>query len=486
MGRDLLASSRVFAAQIGLCEQALAPYVDWSLREVLTGAGAGGGLERVDVVQPVLFAVMVSLAEVWRSLGVRPGAVVGHSQGEVAAACVAGVLTLEDAARVVALRARALVALAGSGGMASLGVGVERVREILGEVGEGLVVAAVNGPDATVVAGTPLALEVLAGWCGENGVRYRGLPVDYASHSPQVERIREEVIGALAGLRPRAGVVPMYSAVTGGVVDGGLLDGGYWYRNLREPVRFDRATAAAVADRFRAFVECSPHPVLTAAVEGCLDVAQVGGVVVGSVRRDDGGVRRFYTSVAEAFVAGVEVDWSKAFDPATAGRVELPTYAFQRSRYWLESGSGGVGDVAGLGLAASGHPLLGAAVGLADGRGVVLTGQVSLRSHAWLADYAVLGTVILPGTAFVELCLHAGERAGCTHLEELTLHAPMVVPEATGLQVQVLVEGPDGEGHHQVAVYARPAAAGGEEGTSIDSTLMAALTIRALHQDLDL
>src|SRR6185369_6154976 len=190
-------------------------------------------------------------------------------------------------------------------------------------------------------------------------------------------------------------------------------------------------------------------------------------VVAVPLLRDTDEPQAFLTGLAEAFVAGVEVDWSQAFDPATAGRVELPTYAFQRRRYWLESGPGGVGDAAGLGQVAAGHPLLAAAVGLADGRGVVLTGQVSLRSHPWLADYTVLGTVILPGTAFVELCLRAGEQAGCTHLEELTLHAPMVLAERAGLQVQVLVEGPDGEGRYQVAVYARPAA--GEEGTGGES-----------------
>ncbi|MGW1260314.1 acyltransferase domain-containing protein, partial [Streptomyces sp. NPDC002513] len=326
MGRDLLASSHVFADHIELCEQALAPYVDWSLTQVLTDGGSE--LERVDVVQPALFAVMVSLAQLWRSLGVEPAAVVGHSQGEVAAAYTAGALTLPDAARVVALRSQALVTLAGSGGMASLAVPLEQTENILDEVGGGLVVAAVNGPGATVVAGTPPALEALEHRCAENGIRYRRLPVDYASHSPQVEQVREQVTEALAELQPRTGTIPMYSAVTGGLIDGQRLDGEYWYTNLRQPVRFDQATATAVTDRYRAFIECSPHPVLTAALDECLHTAQTTGAVIGSLRRDDGGAHRFYTSAAEAFVAGVEVDWTHAYNPATTQRVELPTYAF--------------------------------------------------------------------------------------------------------------------------------------------------------------
>ncbi|WP_285711120.1 acyltransferase domain-containing protein, partial [Microtetraspora sp. NBRC 16547] len=240
MGVELLGCSPVFAARMAECADALAGYVDWDLFEVLGDAGA---LERVDVVQPVLWAVMVSLAAVWRSYGVEPSAVVGHSQGEIAAACVAGVLSLEDGARVVALRSRALLGVSGSGGMVSVAAPVERVAGWLerwrGRVG----IAAVNGPGSVVLSGAVAALDEVLGWCAGQGVRARRIAVDYASHSPLVESLEEDLAEVLAPVRPGRGSVPFVSSVTGGVVDGAGLDAGYWWRNLREPVRFDRAVA---------------------------------------------------------------------------------------------------------------------------------------------------------------------------------------------------------------------------------------------------
>ncbi|MFE9069446.1 type I polyketide synthase, partial [Streptomyces violaceusniger] len=231
MAAGLLESSPVFAERIGECGAALAPLVDWSLVDVLGDAAA---LERVDVVQPVLWAVMVSLAELWRSCGVEPAAVVGHSQGEIAAACVAGALSLEDAARVVALRSKALRALSGGGGMVSVSLPVGEVRERLGAWGERLSVAAVNGPSAVVVSGDADALDELLAVCEGEGIRARRIPVDYASHCAHVEAIEGELLRELAGISPGSSSVPFYSTVTGGVLDTTALDAGYWYRNLRQ------------------------------------------------------------------------------------------------------------------------------------------------------------------------------------------------------------------------------------------------------------
>ncbi|MEU3416906.1 type I polyketide synthase, partial [Streptomyces sp. NPDC006658] len=205
MAAGLWESSSVFAGAMERCEAALAPFVDWSLSAVVRGEEGAPGFDRVDVVQPVLFAVMVSLAELWRSCGVEPAAVVGHSQGEIAAACVSGALSLEDAARVVALRSGALGVLAGRGGMVSVALPVERVQGLLGE---GLSVAAVNGPATTVVSGDVDALDALLVRCEADGVRARRIPVDYASHSAHVEQIREELLELLEPVRPRAGRVP--------------------------------------------------------------------------------------------------------------------------------------------------------------------------------------------------------------------------------------------------------------------------------------
>ncbi|WP_258038847.1 type I polyketide synthase, partial [Streptomyces sp. SM12] len=257
MGRELAVWSSVFRESLVECEVALGRWVEWSLVEVIE-SGDEGLLGRVDVVQPVLWAVMVSLGRLWRACGVVPSAVVGHSQGEIAAAVVAGGLSLEDGARVVALRSRAILAGAGAGGMVSVALGRAGVDELIGGFGGRLSVAAANGPGSTVVSGEPGALEELLGLCEVREVRARRIPVDYASHSAQVEELRERIVTDLAGLTPVSSTVPLYSTLTGGVIDTASMDGGYWFDNLRSTVRFDDATRALLGDGRSVFVECSP------------------------------------------------------------------------------------------------------------------------------------------------------------------------------------------------------------------------------------
>ncbi|MFG3493365.1 SDR family NAD(P)-dependent oxidoreductase, partial [Streptomyces sp. NPDC047972] len=335
MALGLWAESSVFAESMARCEAAFAGLVEWRLADVL---GDGSALERVDVVQPASFAVMVSLAELWRSLGVVPDAVVGHSQGEIAAAVVAGGLSLEDGARVVVLRARLIGReLAGHGGMASVALPVAVVEERLAGWAERLGVAVVNGPSATVVAGDVDAVAEFVAACEVEGVRARVLPVDYASHSPHVEELKAELEGILAGIDPVTGETPLYSTVEAGVVDTASMDAGYWFGNLRRPVRFQETVERLLADGFRVFVECGAHPVLTGAVQETAESTGRQVCSVGSLRRDEGGLRRFLTSAAEAFVQGVGVSWPALFDGTGARTVDLPTYPFQRRRYWLES-----------------------------------------------------------------------------------------------------------------------------------------------------
>ncbi|WP_442974235.1 SDR family NAD(P)-dependent oxidoreductase, partial [Saccharothrix sp. NRRL B-16348] len=417
MGRELYVSELVFRDAVDACERALAPHVDWSLVEVLNG----GELDRVDVVQPALFAMMVSLAALWRSFGVEPDAVVGHSQGEIAAAYVAGALSLEDAARVVALRSKALVAISGLGGMVSVSLPPD--AELLSRWGDRLSIAVVNAADSVVVSGEPAALAELVAACEVDGIRARVLPVDYAAHSAQVEAVRERLLADLADISPLPARIPFYSTVSDGLVE--TVDAAYWYRNLREPVRFDRAVEALTAAGHDVFIEVSPHPVLVPT----LDVTVAGG----TLRRDQGD---FTTAAARLFVAGVDVDWPV---PAT-GHVDLPTYPFQHDRYWLAPVPGS-GDVTAAGLDSTDHPLLGAAVELASGHGVVLTGRLSTATQPWLADHAIHGTVLLPGTGFVELALRAGAQVGRHVLDELLLEAPMVLPAQDPVLVQVVVDG---------------------------------------------
>ena len=333
MARELLDTEPEFAASIDAVATALAPHTDWSLHDLLRGTADAPSLDRADVVQPALFAVMVSLAALWQARGVHPDAVIGHSQGEIAAAHVAGALTLEDAAALVALRARAITELAASGadgGMASVPLPEADVRGRLVDFGGELSVAAVNGPSTTVVSGDRTAVEALVAAYTADGVRAKAVPVDYASHSPHVEPLRDSLPALLASIRPRPARIAFYSTVTGGLLDGTALDAAYWYRNLRSTVLFRQTVEAVHAAGHRAFVEVSPHPVLTV---GLADLP--GTAVTGTLRRDDGGPRRFLTSLAELHARGGELSWSEVYG-SEVRRVPLPTYAFQRRRIWLD------------------------------------------------------------------------------------------------------------------------------------------------------
>ncbi|MFF7719686.1 type I polyketide synthase, partial [Streptomyces luteogriseus] len=336
MGRELWDASPVFAESMVACERALAPFVDWSLRDVVFRDAEDALWARVDVVQPVLWAVMVSLAAVWRSFGVEPAAVVGHSQGEVAAACVAGGLSLEDGARVVAVRSRLVrEKLSGRGGMGSVSLPVEAVEERLARFEGRVGVAAVNGPSSVVVSGEVEALDALLAECEGAGVRARRIAVDYASHSAQVDALNDELLAELAHIEPRSSSVAFYSTVTGERFDTAGLDAGYWVTNLRERVRFEPVTRLLAELEHQVFVESSPHPVLTVAVAETGETADRPVTAVGSLRREEGGVQRLLTSLAEAYVAGAPVDWARAFDGTGARPVDLPTYAFQHQHYWL-------------------------------------------------------------------------------------------------------------------------------------------------------
>ncbi len=449
MGRELLEESPVFAERIAECAAALDPWTGWSLLDVLRGEG---DLDRVDVLQPACFAVMVGLAAVWAAAGVRPSAVVGHSQGEIAAACVSGALSLEDAAKVVALRSQAIAAeLSGRGGMASVALSEDEAAARLALWDGRVEVAAVNGPASVVVAGDAQALneclEVLAG----DGVRVRQVAVDYASHTRHVEDIEDTLAETLAGIDAQAPVIPFHSTVTGErITEAGELDGEYWYRNLRNQVRFGPAIAALLEQGHGMFVEVSAHPVLVQPISELTDA-----VVTGTLRRDDGGLRRLLTSMAELFVHGVAVDWTPVLPAgAAAARVDLPTYAFDHQHYWLPA-TESASDATALGQARPDHPLLSAAVRLPQSDGLVFTSLLSLRTHPWLADHAIGGVVLFPGTGLVELAVRAGDEVGCPVLEELATQTPVVVPEHGGVRIQVAVGGPGENGSRTVEIYSQ-------------------------------
>ncbi|MGW1402897.1 type I polyketide synthase, partial [Streptomyces sp. NPDC002405] len=336
MGAQLLDESPAFAERIAECAAALAEFTDWNLIDVLRGVEGAPTLERVDVVQPASFAVMVSLAAVWRAQGVEPDAVVGHSQGEIAAAVVSGALSLRDGARVVALRSQAIGrSLAGRGGMMSVALPVAEVEARLEAFGGRVSVAAENGPRSSVVAGEPEALDELHAQLTAEEVRARRIAVDYASHSHHVEDLHDEILQLLAEVAPTASEIPFFSTVTGDWLDTTAMDAGYWYRSLRGRVLFADAIRDLIAAEHRAFIEVSSHPVLAMSVQDMIDDAGVAGVASGTLRRDNGGLDRFLLSAAEVCVRGVDVDWAAVFEGTGASRVDLPTYAFQHENLWV-------------------------------------------------------------------------------------------------------------------------------------------------------
>ncbi|WP_299542496.1 type I polyketide synthase, partial [uncultured Streptomyces sp.] len=483
MAMELLDSSPVFADEIAACSKALSPYVDWRLEDVLRGDPGAPSLERVDVVQPALFSVMVSLARLWRSNGIEPAAVLGHSQGEIAAAYVAGGLSLDDAARIVALRSRAVgERLAGGGGMVSVSLPVGRVEEQLVPYDGRVSVAAVNSAASVVVAGEPGPLDELMVIWERDGVRARRVPVDYASHSAQVEIIHDELLELLAPITPRTGDIPFYSTVEGEFIDTARLDADYWYANLRGRVGFEPAVRALVDNGVNCFIETSPHPVLTMAVaetsQGLEAAEEVR--VIGSLRRGEGGPERFATSLAEAHVAGAHLDWHTFYAGTGAQRVQLPTYAFQRERFWPTRGTG-TGDLTAAGLGRLTHPLLAASVRIGDRDEWVLTGRIAQNTHPWTQDHAVLGTVIVPGAALVELALTAGRTAGAPVVDEIILEAPLILADDTARQLQVTVSPAGEDGRREVAVYSRPETTGEIAGDTPDEADDQTRIVRHAH-----
>ncbi|CAM5434753.1 Acyl transferase domain-containing protein/acyl carrier protein OS=Streptomyces griseomycini OX=66895 GN=FHS37_007789 PE=4 SV=1 [Streptomyces griseomycini] len=449
MALELLDSAPEFRTRMEECAEALGEYVDWSLLDAIQDPGL---MERLDVVQPALFAVMVSLAATWRSWGVEPSAVLGHSQGEIAAACVAGALSLPDAAKLAVLRSKALTALAGRGGMVSLALGVDDVRQLLARWDGQLAVGVVNGPASVVVSGDIAALDELMDVCADRGVWARRVKADYAPHSHHVERVEAEILEGLADVTPRSGDIPYYSPLAGGWLDTRDLDASYWYRSLRQTVEFADSVSTLVGEGLTTFVEVSPHPVLVA---GLGELAGADGLVTGSLRRDDGGQDRLLKSASGLFVRGARVDWPLP----EARHVDLPTYPFQRQRFWPTTAPAASGDVTSAGLGRVDHPLLAAVTELPDSERLVFSGRLSPRTHPWLTDYRLLDTPVLPGTAYVDLALRAGDHVGCAVLDDLVLEAPLVLPERDGVQIRLSVDGPDTSGRRAFTVDSR-----GDEG----------------------
>jgi acyl transferase domain-containing protein len=323
MAVELLDSSKSFADQMRRCDAAFAEFVDWSLLEVVRSGVGCPGVDRADVVQPVLFALMASLAAQWRALGIHPDAVVGHSQGELAAAYVAGALSLRDAAMVVTRQSAAIETISGRGGMVSIAESMQRVHSLIEPWDQSISVAAQNGPGVTVVAGDAGALDELMDVCERDTVSATRLPVDHALHSADVEVLRETLLASLSEVQPRTGGLAFISSVTGAGLDTTILDGAYWFANLRQPVLFEQSVRWAYEHGYRTFVEVGAHPVLCDGIRDSLRDYGDAHTVAGTLRCNEGGLRRFLLSAAEVYVRGKSPNWARLF--ATGARhIDLP------------------------------------------------------------------------------------------------------------------------------------------------------------------
>ncbi|MEP6917358.1 MAG: type I polyketide synthase, partial [Acidobacteriota bacterium] len=462
MGRQLLASEPAFREAIEVCDRAVLAETGWSVIEQLLADDATSRMREIDVIQPVLFAVEVALAAVERARGFEPAAVVGHSMGEVAASCVAGALSIEQAVAVICRRSRLLRRTSGKGAMAVVELPMAEAQEALRGREHLLAVAVSNSSRSTVISGDPAALDALIAELEPQEVFCRRVKVDVASHSPQMDPLRPDLLAALDGMQPSPGQVPFYSTVSGELTSGTALDSEYWADNLRSPVLFSAAVQRLIADGHTTFIEMSPHPILIPAVEeGLRDSGQAGLVAVPSLRREEDEEQALLDALAMLYVAGHPIAWSRLY--AAAGRhVDLPTYPWQRERHWFETISQmdlAAGDGARSRSAGSSHPLLRQRLDVADRPGSRVW-ELTLDAHApgYLRDHRVGGAGLVPASVYIELFLAVAADLGLTGaitLTGLAFERPLRVPDGEATVAVQIIAVPEGTSRAAVRVFAR-------------------------------
>ena len=441
MGRRLLAAEPVFRDTVREVDAIFSRYAGYSIEEKFASEHSPAGYEFTEIAQPALFALQVGLTELLRTRGIVPAAVAGHSVGEVAAAWACGALTLEQAVQVIYQRSQLQGATKGAGQMTAVGLSEGAVCELLRNAGlaEALAIAGVNSPHNVTIAGEISALAALEAALSERKAPYKRLDLDYAFHSPAMDRIEASIVAALADLRPGSARIPFHSAVTGGAVAGSELGADYWWRNIREPVRFEAAVRSMLAQDARVFLEVGPHALLRGYITGCLADAKLQGRVIPTLLRGDDDPRRIWSAACQAAIAGARIEWEALF-PERGQYIELPTYPWQRERYWHEVSAESYQRL----HRRREHPLLGH----------------RLHEEAWawenhidtllcpaLADHVIGDATVMPGTGYVEMALAAArlwQGGDSIEIEQLEIHAPLLLTDASSKIVRFAIDVPDG------------------------------------------
>jgi len=463
MGRELLQSEPVFRGAIEECDALIRSQANWSLLAELTADESQSRLGETEIAQPAIFSLQIALARLWRSWGIEPKAVVGHSLGEVAAAHIAGTLSLTDAVRLICDRGRLMQQATGNGKMAALELSVADTEHLLSECDRifgsenpNLGIAAINSPTSTVVSGESRAMELFLEFLGQRqpDVFYKLLPVNYAFHSSQMAPFQEELVQRLEGLEPKPENIPVYSTVTGCASQGSDFDATYWGQNIRQAVRFAPAIEALVEAGHTIFLEISPHPVLSGYIAQILDHLNQAGVVVPSLRRSQEERATMLTSLGKLYTQGFRVAWHKLFRSSHCRVVSLPSYPWQEERYWVEQKSQRPSQRPQAFLSQENpdvHPLLGQRL-RSPLTETLFESQLTPEVQRFLVGHQVYGMVVLPGAAYLEMALAAGAKvlgsnlgSGSTTLKDVVIQEALVIPEDASRTTQLILT-PDGTG----------------------------------------